>query len=284
MTTNITSADGKPITVNGGLMRTGYSFNTIVIKDLNLEHLEQLLTLKVSPNREFYAFAPLVLDVSAVSNFEDLDYEKLVDICNKFDIYLIGLSGITSEEVINLLKTKKVPVVNSNRFVRIREENLQPKIITKTFEVEVPVKVNVPVEVKISEPLIVINRNVRTGEIITAKDNSVVIFGNVAATARIIASHNIIIFGSLFGEAYAGSPKNAESSGYEPSFIYTSGTFKPTLCAICGNYQTADDMEHDSKIIPFYGKKQELLVYLSKDGKSLQYSHPTELNKLNSKF
>lgn len=284
MTTNITSADGKPITVNGGLMRTGYSFNTIVIKDLNLEHLEQLLTLKVSPNREFYAFAPLVLDVSAVSNFEDLDYKKLVDICNKFDIYLIGLSGITSEEVINLLKTKKVPVVNSNRFVRIREENLQPKIITKTFEVEVPVKVNVPVEVKISEPLIVINRNVRTGEIITAKDNSVVIFGNVAATARIIASHNIIIFGSLFGEAYAGSPKNAESSGYEPSFIYTSGTFKPTLCAICGNYQTADDMEHDSKIIPFYGKKQELLVYLSKDGKSLQYSHPTELNKLNSKF
>lgn len=284
MTTNITSADGKPITVNGGLMRTGYSFNTIVIKDLNLEHLEQLLTLKVSPNREFYAFAPLVLDVSAVSNFEDLDYKKLVDICNKFDIYLIGLSGITSEEVINLLKTKKVPVVNSNRFVRIREENLQPKIITKTFEVEVPVKVNVPVEVKISEPLIVISRNVRTGEIITAKDNSVVIFGNVAATARIIASHNIIIFGSLFGEAYAGSPKNAESSGYEPSFIYTSGTFKPTLCAICGNYQTADDMEHDSKIIPFYGKKQELLVYLSKDGKSLQYSHPTELNKLNSKF
>ncbi|MDO5352147.1 MAG: septum site-determining protein MinC, partial [Succinatimonas sp.] len=258
--------------------------NTIVIKDLNLEHLEQLLTLKVSPNREFYAFAPLVLDVSAVSNFEDLDYKKLVDICNKFDIYLIGLSGITSEGVINLLKTKKVPVVNSNRFVRIREENLQPKIITKTFEVEVPVKVNVPVEVKISEPLIVISRNVRTGEIITAKDNSVVIFGNVAATARIIASHNIIIFGSLFGEAYAGSPKNAESSGYEPSFIYTSGTFKPTLCAICGNYQTADDMEHDSKIIPFYGKKQELLVYLSKDGKSLQYSHPTELNKLNSKF
>lgn len=284
MTTNITSADGKPITVNGSLMRTGYSFNTIVIKDLNLEHLEQLLTLKVSPNREFYAFAPLVLDVSAVSNFEDLDYKKLVDICNKFDIYLIGLSGITSEEVINLLKTKKVPVVNSNRFVRIREENLQPKIITKTFEVEVPVKVNVPVEVKISEPLIVISRNVRTGEIITAKDNSVVIFGNVAATARIIASHNIIIFGSLFGEAYAGSPKNAESSGYEPSFIYTSGTFKPTLCAICGNYQTADDMEHDNKIIPFYGKKQELLVYLSKDGKSLQYSHPTELNKLNSKF
>ncbi len=284
MTTNITSANGKPIAVNGGLIRTGYSFNTIVIKDLNPEHLEQLLTLKISPNREFYAFAPLVLDVSEINNFENLDYKKLVDICNKFDVYLIGLSGITSEETIKLLKAQKVPVVNSNRFARIREENLQPKIVTKTFEVEVPIKVNVPVEVKVTEPLIIISRNVRTGEIITAKDNSVVIFGNVAATARIIASHSIIIFGSLFGEAYAGSPKNAESCGYEPSFIYTSGIFKPTLCAICGNYQTADDMEHDNKILPFYGKKQELLVYLSKDGKSLQYSHPTDLNKLNSKF
>ena len=33
MTTNITSADGKIVAVDGGLTRTGYSFNTIAIKD-----------------------------------------------------------------------------------------------------------------------------------------------------------------------------------------------------------------------------------------------------------
>ena len=284
MTTNITSGDGKPLAVNGGLMRTGYSFNTIVIKDLDPEHLEQLLNVKITPNRDFYAYSPLVLEASEIKSFEDLDYPKLVEICSKFDTYLLGISGITSEENVKCLKEKKVPIVNSNRFVRIREESLQPRIVTKTFTIEVPVKVNVPYEVKIAEPLMVISRNVRAGEIISAKDNSVVIFGNVAATARVIAAHSIIIFGSLFGEAYAGSPKSADSEGYDKSFIYVSGSFKPTLCAVCGNYQTADDMEQDDRVIPFYGKKQELLVYLSKDGKSLHYSHPTELNKSNSKF
>ncbi len=286
MTTNITSADGKIVAVDGGLTRTGYSFNTIAIKDLNPDVLKQILEIKVAPNPKFFAGSPLVLDVSEVLSFDEIDYPKLHDVCAFYDIYLIGLSGVTSEHLIKFLRSKKIPLVNSNRYAKIREENTAPKIITKTFEVEVPIRVNVPYEVKVevAKPLLTINRNVRTGEIISAKDNSVAIFGNVAATARIIASHNIFIFGSIFGEIYAGTPESAESSGYTKSFIYTSGTFKPTLCAICGNYQTADDMEQDDRILPFYGKTQELLIRLSEDGKSLHYTQLKDLNKSNSKF
>ena len=57
MTTNITSADGKIVAVDGGLTRTGYSFNTIAIKDLNPDVLKQILEIKVAPNPKFCRFA-----------------------------------------------------------------------------------------------------------------------------------------------------------------------------------------------------------------------------------
>ena len=133
MTTNITSGDGKPLAVNGGLMRTGYSFNTIVIKDLDPEHLEQLLNVKITPNRDFYAYSPLVLEASEIKSFEDLDYPKLVEICSKFDTYLLGISGITSEENVKCLKKSllSIPIAlsESERKACNRVSSLRPLLL-----------------------------------------------------------------------------------------------------------------------------------------------------------
>ena len=266
------------------LTRTGYSFNTITLKELSPEHLRETLEVKIAPNREIYAYTPIVLDISAVSDLGALDYARLSAACADYDLYLLGLSGVSDESTALALRERGVPVVNSNRFARVREENFKPRVITRTFEVKVPVKVPVPCEIKAAEPLLTITRNIRTGESITARDNSVAIFGNVARTARVIASHNILIFGGLYGEVYAGSPKNSETLGYPQGFIYAAGTFSPTLCAICGKFQTADDMEHDPGIREFFGKAGDLIVYLSADGKSLRYSRTGDFIKSNSKL
>ena len=151
----------------------------------------------------------------------------------------------------------------------MREENFKPKVITKTLEVQVPVhikepyEVRVPYEVKVSEPIIVINRNIRAGEQINAVDNSVVVFGNVGRTARIIASHNVFIYGDMQGEVYAGSPKNKDCSGMKDAFIYINGTFRPTLVAIAGQYQTADDMEQIESVSKLCNKKVDLKITLN---------------------
>lgn len=284
MTTHITSSDGTPVAVSGSLTRTGYSFNTIAISDLNPEHLKAVLMVKIAPNPEFYDNTPVVLDISAIEDLSKIDYKALQNVCESYNLYLLGLSGIDNEDKASFLNQKKIPIVNSNRYARVREENFKPKVIVKSYEVQVPIKVPYKVEVKVPEPILTIYRNIRSGESISARDNSVVIFGNVANSARIIASHNVIIFGSLYGEVYAGSPKDSNSLGNPHSYIYTAGVFQPTLCAICGNYQTADDMEHDPKTATIYGKRQELYIHLSADAKNLMYMNMNEILNSNSKF
>lgn len=258
-------------TLNHGasIVRTGYSFNTISLCEGSVKELENILKQKIAPNKEIYENTPVVIDVSQVNFLVDVDYNALCEKCKEYSVYLIGLSGIHTEERANILISRHIPIVNSSKFARIREENFKPKIIEKTVEVKVPYEIKVPYEVKITEPLLVVEHNVRAGELISAPDNSVVIFGNVARTARVIASHNVIIFGDLLGEVYAGSPKNKDTQGYKDAFIYVGGMFQPTLLAICGQYQTADDMEMTSALKEIYN--QECRAKITLDGRVLNY-------------
>ncbi|MBQ9275489.1 MAG: hypothetical protein IJ228_11805 [Succinivibrio sp.] len=257
------------------LSRTGYAFNTIMLPSGKVEDLRTLLQEKIAPNREIYENVPVVIDVAEVNYLQDLDYPALQALCREYGMFLLGLSGAITEERAAVLTRRGIPVVNSNRYARLRDDNFKPKVITKTIEVQVPVKVpvpyevKVPVEVKNPEPLLVISRNVRSGETISAPGNSVLILGSVGSGARVIASHHIIILGDLNGEVYAGSPRNDADPGYPEALIYTQGQFAPTFVAIAGNYQTAEDIEKDplnNAVAPLgYGQ----LVTLQ--GKALHY-------------
>lgn len=251
------------------LTRTGYSFSTITLSKGTLEELKELLEKKIKPALDLYANNPVVIDVSNVNYLNTIDFKAMQSLCREYSLFLLGLSGVLTEERAQTLNRLDIPVVNSSKFARIREENFKPRVITKTVEIKVPVQIKVPFEVRIAEPLLVIDHNVRSGELISAPDNSVIVFGNVASTARIIASHNIIVLGDLHGEVFAGSPKDQQKQGYEQAFIYVNGLFNPNLVAIAGQYQTADDLECNQNMKDIYGKKGALKVSLN--GKNLNY-------------
>ena len=262
--------------LNGANMnRTGYSFNTVTLPSGMLCDLKKILEFKIAPYKEVYLNSPVVVDISDVKDLQIIDYEGMTKLCREYGLYLIGLSGASTEERVLELARRNIPVVNSTKFARIREENFKPRGVTNTLEVKVPVhipvpyEVKVPVEVKTPDPVMVISRNIRAGELISAPDNSVVIFGTVARTAKIVASHNIIILGDLLGEVYAGSPKNAQTEGYSKGFIYVSGMFMPTLVAVAGHYQTADDIENSPYLQSIYGVHGQVVVSLN--GKTLNY-------------
>ncbi len=271
------------------ITRTGYSFNTILLQNGTAEELSDFLEKKISPNAEAYDNTPVVLDVSNVNNLYNLEYAQLQQVCAEHSMYLIGLSGIHSEERAKILTEKKIPIVNSTRFARMREENFKPRVITKAVEIQVPVRipepyqVKVPVEVKRPEKMMVINHSLRAGESVSAPGNSVLVLGNVARTARIVASHNIFVFGDLYGEVYAGAPKDRNTSGDEKGLIYVSGVFQPTLVAVAGNYQTADDMESNQSLKSLYGEDTSVIVSLA-NGKSLNYVHVKDVQSIQSRF
>lgn len=264
----------------GGISRTGFSLNVIDLQSGSLDDLPLILQQKIAPNHEAYRHHSFVLDISRISNLNSLDFAALQQQCLEYQIYLIGVCGVTSEDAAALLAQKGIPLVNTNKYARVREENLKPKVVVEKVEVkvpvEVPVEVKVPYEVKVqvpvpvNQPLTVVNRTVHSGETISAPGNSVVVFGSVGSGARIIASHHIIVFGDIKGgEVYAGSPRDASDPGYTEAFIYSAGKFNPSLVSIAGNYQTAEDMESDPLIGPLQGK--DVCVVVSLEGTSLRY-------------
>lgn len=281
-------ADTGDTTMSASISRTGYSFNTIEMHKGTVEELTELLEQKVLPRAEIYKNSPVVIDAANINYLKDLDYDQLAATCRNYGLFLIGISGILTEERADTLIKRNIPVVNSTKFARMREENFKPRVITKTIEIQVPVlipepyEVKVPYEVRKPEPMMVVSHSLRSGECISAPDTSVLILGNVARTARIIASHNVFVFGDMHGEVYAGSPKDKDTDGYEKGIIYVSGVFAPTLVAIAGNYQTADDMENNQTLKSLYGEDSSVIVSLN--GRSLNYCHVKDVQTIQSRF
>lgn len=265
MTDNNTSSN----TQGASIARTGYSLTTISLNEGTLDELRAILDKKIAPSIDIYKGTSIVIDVSCVNFLHNLDFAAMQKLCREYEVFLIGLSGLTNEDRANTLTQMGIPIVNSTKFARMREENFKPRIITKTVEVQVPVQVKVPYEVRIAEPLMVIKRNLRAGDLISAPNNSVLVIGNVASTARIIASHNIIVLGNLYGDVLAGAPRGQGALGYNQGFIYVSGVFKPSLVAISAQYHTADDLECNPNLKDIYSSTN---VMVSFNGDNLTYS------------
>jgi len=81
---------------------------------------------------------------------------------------------------------------------------------------------------------------------------------------------------------FAGSPRAQTTQGFDEAIVYTSGKFAPTLLAIAGNYQTAEDMEQSFLAKNLENMDREVLVFLH-DG-VLTYTHAKDSAKLRAVF
>lgn len=275
----------KPVQMSVGMKP--YSIMTIALSSGLVSDLEQILIAKIDRSAKAYQFLPVIIDVSDMPYLEELDYEALSYKCAEHGLYLLGLSGIATEDRRRVICSKKIPIVNSNKYAKIEKDNDLSRIITQTFEVKVPVKVSepypveIPVEVKVNTPTLIIQRNIRSGEVISAANNSVAIFGSVSNGARILASHNIFVFGNVNGaELYAGTPKSQEDPGLTNALIYVKGTFDPSLVAIAGNYQTTEDIDKHITLNDNQSKAFDIIVSLK--GTSLIYNKADEFTNNNS--
>ena len=127
------SQSTQDVIASTGITRTGYSFNTITLTQGTAQELTAILEKKVAPYSEVYENTPLVIDVSNLNYLVDLEYDRLKEVCSSYKLHLLGVSGIHNEERAETLKKRNIPVVNSVKFARMREENFKPRIITKTL-------------------------------------------------------------------------------------------------------------------------------------------------------
>ncbi len=261
----------------GDISHTGFSLAAIKIQSGTVEELEQILCNKVDRAHDAYKNTSVVLNVEDVGNLNSLDFLKLQEVCKAHSLFLVGVTGVINEDRHEALVRRRIPVVNSNRYARIREENLKPKIITKFIEVKVPVQIPIPYEVQVPykipvpAPIRIVRRNVRSGESINGQNASIAIYGTVGPHAKIIASHHIYIFGNVNNaDIFAGAPMSGDDPGLTDAVIHVQGNFDPGVVSIAGNYRTAEDLDNDQDLIAVCSKKEGLIITLE-DG-NLHYS------------
>lgn len=266
-----TTVESKPqAPLLGDVSHTGYSIASIRIQNGTPEELEQILRQKIDTSPAGFMHAPVVLNVEEVGNLNSFDYQSLQEVCRQHDLFLIGVTGVVNEDRADALVRRRIPVVNSTRYSRIRQENIKPKIVTQFLEVKVPVEVpvpyeiKVPYEVKVPTPIRIVRRNVRSGETINGQNSSIAIYGSVGSHARIMASHHVFIFGSVNGaDIMAGTPKDTEDPGRPDSIIHIQGEFNPGIISIAGNYSTAEDLDHEPALWDVLKKNNGMIITLS---------------------
>lgn len=268
----------------GDISHTSFSLVSIKVGMGTVNELEQILTNKVDSTHGAYNNASVVLNIEDVENLNDLDYYLLKDVCKKHNLYLMGVTGVTTDEQVAIVTKRRIPIVNSIKHNRQREENIKPKIVTKLVEVKVPVpveipfKVEVPYQVKVPVPTKIVRRNIRSGETIAGINSSVAIYGSVGAHAKIMASNHIYIFGSVKGaDIIAGAPMSESDPGFIDAMIHIQGDFNPGLISIAGNYLTAEDIDNDSKLKTVLAKKDGLVITL--EGSTLNYSSISDYSR-----
>jgi septum site-determining protein MinC len=82
----------------------------------------------------------------------------------------------------------------------------------------------------------IINKPVRSGQQLYAKNTDLIIFGSVSSAAEVLADGNIIVYGTLQGKAMAGV------SGKQTARILCSA-LHANLVAIAGHYKLRDELE-----------------------------------------
>ncbi|MEE9332473.1 MAG: septum site-determining protein MinC, partial [Granulosicoccaceae bacterium] len=106
------------------------------------------------------------------------------------------------------------------------------------------------VEYVIKTPMLV-NRPVRSGQQVYARDTDLIVMGSIGAGAEVIADGNIHVYGPLRGKALCGVSGNTETRIFCQSL-------EAELVSVAGNYRLLEEIPED-----LHGKPAQ--IWLDKD-------------------
>src|SRR5699024_10749247 len=137
--------------------------------------------------------------------------------------------------------------------------NTTNRLATESASVETPLaqKSEAPNTFTVAPAALVINRQLRSGQRVYARDTDLVIIGAVGQGAEVIADGNIHVYGPLRGKAMAGARGDATAR------IFTT-ELDPELIAIAGVYRVIDE-DLDSSV-----HKQTTVNQLEADNLSIR--------------
>lgn len=213
------------VKVKGTMINVGI----LVFNDHDVEdRLDQALEEKVISKSAFYSGLPFIIDFNEINDLKLYDVaKKTVDRLSENDINIVGARCTDNQwPILERVGFYYRDISQSEReIIAQKTEKETPKEPKKIIDEEDAIEAN-----------LVINRNVRSGQQIYAKNRSVIIYGNISSGAEVIADGNILVVGTLKGKAIAGADGDSGA-------IIQAKKMEPELVSIAGVFLASEDLD-----------------------------------------
>ncbi|MFV7770366.1 septum site-determining protein MinC [Shewanella marisflavi] len=195
------------------LKGSSFTLSVLHIKNADLDRVASELDGKLAIAPQFFIGAPLVVNLSAISNPE-YNLAGLKDLLISRQLVIVGITGAPTA-IANQAKALGLALIKSGK-----QSQTQPQL-PKTTKI--------------------VKQNIRSGQQVYAKNGDLIIIGAVGNGAEVIADGSIHIYGSLRGKAMAGASgdKNA---------VIIAQTLDAELVSIAGQYWLTENLQAHASI------------------------------------
>lgn len=208
-----------------------YTLTVLQLLHHDLEMIKQHLDVLVSKAPKMFAWAPIILDLQALT--EPVALSDICEILKTHQMIPVGVQGV-SEESAHALGL--VTFHTSSKISKMPEEVIEE-----------------PTQETREEPAVtlstIITKPVRSGQQIYAQGGDLIVLASVSQGAELLSNGHIHVYGALRGRALAGIHGNTEAR------IFCQ-QLDAELLSIAGHYTVNDNMKKN----PVLGAQQ---VYLS---------------------
>lgn len=195
------------------------SLMAVVLTTTDLEALAQELDLRAGVMPGLFDDEPVAIDLSAVHDAEDpIDFPAAIALLRRHRMLPLAARGGNPEQMAAAFAAGLVDAPEGARPAR----ETPPPVTERVVEVQLP-----------ALPPLIVDKPLRSGQQVYARDRDLVVLALVSYGAEVIADGHIHVYAPLRGRALAGASGNTEAR------IFTL-SMQAQLLAIAGTYRTTD--------------------------------------------
>ncbi|MGO3890826.1 MAG: septum site-determining protein MinC [Paenalcaligenes sp.] len=211
----------------------------LVLHSSELDELLSALTQRMHDAGSFFENEPVVVDASQLDEGATLDWTALLDALKTHKLNAVGVvangallqaANAAGLQEVDLSNAPTRPTASPN----VPEAEVPTLSTAQEQNTAASADVTPEVITQIAPAAMVINRQLRSGQRIYARDTDLVVIGVVGQGAEVIADGNIHVYGPLRGKAMAGARGDTNAR------IFTT-ELDPELIAIAGVYRIVDE-------------------------------------------
>ncbi|MGX2042112.1 septum site-determining protein MinC [Methylocaldum sp. MU1018] len=205
----------------------------------------QQLRDKIRQAPEFFRNAPVVIDLSELPDYADVDFLDLIDILHEHRLVPVGTRG----------GSQRLQAAAQDARLAVLPEHKHETGSAAPVPAPSAPKISAQTTTRIPSGSKLIEQPIRSGQRIYASGADLIVLSQVSPGAEVMADGNIHIYGSLRGRALAGVQGNLEARIF-------CADLQAELIAIGGHYKISENLEESvrGKPVQIYLRDNSLII------------------------